>query len=143
MPTARSVIELKAVELLRALAELPGSSGGVVRVAAGEGELACLIQVWPAGMLMPTASAERGRVAGGSRAKCRGEVLAAVRAAGRSVTRKEVIKALRAGGAAYAPGTVGKVLADLTAAGELVNPRDKRGYRLPDWPRRPRTKSLF
>jgi hypothetical protein len=40
-------------------------------------------------------------------------------------------------------GTVGKALADLTAAGELVNPRDKRGYRLPDWPRRPRTKSLF
>jgi hypothetical protein len=32
-------------------------------------------------------------------------------------------------------GTVAKALADLTAAGELVNPRDKRGYRLPGWVR--------
>jgi hypothetical protein len=37
----------------------------------------------------------------------------------------------------------GDAFVDLTAAGELVNLRDKRGYRLPDWPRRPRTKSLF
>jgi hypothetical protein len=36
-----------------------------------------------------------------------------------------------------------KALADLATSGELVNPRDKRGYRLPDWPRRPRTRSLF
>jgi hypothetical protein len=39
--------------------------------------------------------------------------------------------------------TVGKALADLTAAGELVNPRDKCGYRMKEWPRRPRTKSLI
>ena len=43
----------------------------------------------------------------------------------------------------HGAGTVAKALADLTAAGELVNPRDRRGYRLPDWPRRPRTRSLF
>jgi hypothetical protein len=30
---------------------------------------------------------------------------------------------------------VAKGLADLTAAGALVNPRDKRGYRLPAWVR--------
>jgi hypothetical protein len=40
-------------------------------------------------------------------------------------------------------GTVVKALAELTAAGELVNPKDKRGYRLPEWPRRPRTPNLF
>ena len=66
-----------------------------------------------------------------------------VRAAGRPLTRKEVVRALRAAGAPHGAGTVGKALADLTAAGDLVNPRDKRGYRLPDWPRRPRTRSLF
>jgi hypothetical protein len=43
----------------------------------------------------------------------------------------------------HRPETAAKALADLTAAGELVNPRDKRGYRMPDWPRRPRTRSLF
>jgi hypothetical protein len=37
---------------------------------------------------------------------------------------------------------VAKALADLTAAGALVNPRDKKGYRLADW-RRDRTPSLF
>jgi hypothetical protein len=70
-------------------------------------------------------------------------VLAAVRAAGRPLTRKEVVRALRAAGTPHGPGTVNKALADLTAAGELVNPRDRRGYRMKDWPRRPRTKSLF
>jgi len=33
-------------------------------------------------------------------------------------------------------------LADLTATEELVNPRDKRGYRLPEW-RPDDTPSLF
>jgi hypothetical protein len=32
-------------------------------------------------------------------------------------------------------GTVVKELADLTASGVLVNPRDKSGYRLPTWHR--------
>ncbi len=62
---------------------------------------------------------------------------------GRPLTRRQVIRLLREAGLSHGPGTVGKALADLTAVGELVNPRDKRGYRLPEWPRRPRTKSLF
>jgi hypothetical protein len=33
--------------------------------------------------------------------------------------------------------------ADLTVAGELVNPRDKRGDRLAEWPRPTDTPSLF
>lgn len=40
-------------------------------------------------------------------------------------------------------GAVKKALADLTAAGELVNPLNRRGYRLKDWPRRPLTQSMF
>ena len=60
------------------------------------------------------------------------------------LTRKEVMKALRVAGKNHGPGTVAKALADLTAAGEFINSRDKRGYRLPTWPvvtrmRRPRT----
>jgi hypothetical protein len=38
---------------------------------------------------------------------------------------------------------VAKALADLTAAGELVNHKDKKGYRLPEWPRPDDTPSLF
>lgn len=50
---------------------------------------------------------------------------------------------LRERGIGHGPGTVVKALAELTAAGELVKPRDRRGYRLPDWPRQSRTPSLF
>ena len=52
-------------------------------------------------------------------------------------------KSLRAAMKMRSVGTVVKALAELTAAGELVNPKDKRGYRLPEWPRRPRTPNLF
>ena len=36
-------------------------------------------------------------------------------------------------GMRHGVGTVAKALADLTATGALVNPRVKRGYRLPGW----------
>jgi hypothetical protein len=141
-PDARSLVEEAVRGLLRTLAALPQGSVPL-RVAEAEGGLACLVQVWPAGGLMPAVAVERRRRISGARARCREDVLAVVRRAGRAITRKEVIKALRAAGLSHGPGTVSKALADLTAAGELVNPRDKRGYRLPDWPRRPRTRSLF
>jgi hypothetical protein len=60
-------------------------------------------------------------------------VLAAVRAAGCPLTRKEVVRALKESGAAHGAGTVAKALAELTASGELVNLRNKKGYRLPEW----------
>jgi hypothetical protein len=53
------------------------------------------------------------------------------------------MKALREAKRMRGAGTVAKALADLRAAGELVNPKDKRGYRLPEWPKRPQTPSLF
>lgn len=46
-------------------------------------------------------------------------------------------------GTGHGPGTIAKALAELTAVGELVNKLDRRGYRLPDWPKPPRTPSLF
>ena len=51
-PDARSVVEVKARELLRALADLSVRVGALRVAEAGEG-LACLIQVWPAAELMP------------------------------------------------------------------------------------------
>ena len=38
---------------------------------------------------------------------------------------------------------MGKALAELTKAGDLINPRDKRGYRMPEWDRRAKEKGLF
>src|SRR5262249_56466576 len=63
---ARSVVEEKARELLRTLAEL-SVRVGPLREAEVEGGLACLIQVWPAGEVMPVASAERRRRGDGAR----------------------------------------------------------------------------
>ena len=77
------------------------------------------------------------------REQCRLDVMAAVREAGRPLTRKEVVRVLKAGKKGHGAGTVAKALAELTAAGGLVNRRDKRGYRLPEWRRRVETPSLF
>ena len=52
-------------------------------------------------------------------------------------------RALKASRLGHGAGTVAKALAELTAAGELVNRRDKRGYRLPEWWKRVETPSLF
>ncbi len=66
----------------------------------------------------------------------RGRGVASVLRKRTGVTRKEFA------GKHHGPGTVAKALADLTAAGELVNPKDKKGYRLPEW-RKDKTPSLF
>jgi hypothetical protein len=71
-------------------------------------------------------------------------VLAVARSVGRALTRKEVIRALKDAGLRHGVGTVAKALAELTRAGELVNLRDKRGYRLPEQVKPKReTPSLF
>jgi hypothetical protein len=134
-PTPRAVAERRAVDLLRELAVLTGIETRL-RVAACEGGLACLVQVWAADASMPTVRGEHGtrkQSKSGGREQCRADVLAAVRAAGRPLTRKEVVRALKNSGAGHGPGTVAKALADLTASRELLNRRDKRGYRLPEW----------
>jgi hypothetical protein len=127
-------------DLLRALAELP--TPPTLRVAEVDGRVACLIQVWDAARLMPTTGAERRRRASGGRTECKADVVEVVRAAGRALTRKEIIRALKSAGKDHGPGTVAKALADLTAAGALVNPKDKKGYRLGGW-RKDQTTSLF
>ena len=58
-------------------------------------------------------------------------------------TQRVVVRALRLAGKTHGPGTVAKALADLTAAGLLVNPRDKKGYRLPEWRKRNTQPGLF
>jgi hypothetical protein len=138
VPTDRAIVTAAARELLRSLT---ASAGPVaVRVTEADGRLACLVLVWEAGEVMPTAAGMRRR---GERAGCRADILAAVREAECPLTRRQLVRVLRERGTAHGPGTVAKALAELTAAGELVNPRDRRGYRLPDWPKPSRTPSLF
>jgi hypothetical protein len=125
--------------LLRELAALD-AGGTRLRVTACEGGLACLVQVWEASAAMPTARAETCTTGmqkrAGVREQCREDILAVVRTAGKPLTRKEVVRALKDTGAKHGPGTVAKALADLTSTRELVNRRDKRGYRLPEWGRK-------
>ncbi|HVK18306.1 MAG TPA: hypothetical protein VM533_15300 [Fimbriiglobus sp.] len=86
--------------------------------------------------MMPAVAAERWRRIR-SIGRGRGARRTCWRWSSQALTRKQVIRALRSAGLPHGPGTVSKPLADLTAAGESVNPRDKRGYRMPDWARRP------
>jgi hypothetical protein len=81
------------------------------------------------------------RADAGGRRQCRDDLVGVLAARGRPMTRKELVAALRptAGAAGHGAGTIAKALAELTAAGELVNTRDKRGYRLPAWAVRPPT----
>ncbi|HJZ54698.1 MAG TPA: hypothetical protein VKE74_07045 [Gemmataceae bacterium] len=137
----REAVERAARDLLRSLADLPHPL--TLRVADAEGQVACLILVWNAAQVMPTVGAERRRRAGCGRADCKKDIVEVVSAAGRALTRKEVVKALREAGKEHGVGTVAKALADLTGSGELVNPKDKKGYRIPDWVRRSKTPSLF
>jgi hypothetical protein len=137
----RVAVERAARDLLLRLSEL--SNPPTLRVADVEGKLACLILVWNVAQAMPTVGAERRRRSGERRAECRADIVEMLRAANRALTRKQVVKALKGAGKEHGPGTVAKALADLTASGELANPKDKKGYRLPDWMKRTRTPSLF
>jgi hypothetical protein len=135
----RTAVARAARELLGTLAEL--TDPPTVRVTDASGRFACLILVWDAAAMMPTAAAER-RTAPGGRAECRADILAVIRAAGRAMTHKQLVRALRDVGTPHGPGTVMKALAELTRMRELVNPKDKKGYRLAFWPT-PGTPPLF
>ncbi len=129
--TPRGVVNRWAENLLRELATHP-DAGVAIRSVATSGGLACLVLVWPVGEKMPTARGEQGKKSGG-RERCRADILAVIQAAGRPLTRKVVVRTLKAAGAGHGAGTVAKALADLTSTGELVNHRDKKGYRMPGW----------
>lgn len=129
----RPAVENAARELLRTLADRPDAAG--IRVAEVEGKLACLILVWDARRAMPTIGGERRRRKGGARAACRRDIVSLLESIGRPLTRKQVLLALRRDGKAHGPGVVARALAELTSCGELVNPMDRRGYRLPGWVR--------
>lgn len=133
-PNSRGIIENWLEELLRLLAE-SGEALPRARVAAAGNGMACLVQVWPMRTQMPTAKGER-LVPGSRRKQCRDDVVAVVSAAGQPLTRKEIIRALKDAKAGHGVGTIAKALAELTASGEMVNTRDRRGYRLPSWVRR-------
>lgn len=136
LQTPRTVVAWYAADLLRELAT-HANGAGPVRVTDAASGLACMVLVWPANAAMPTARSERPvkKKSDGGRERCREDILVAVRAAGHPLTRKEVVRALRTAGADHGPGTVAKALADLTRSKELINHKDKRGYRLPAWVR--------
>lgn len=140
MTDARAAAEKAARELLLALGDLP--TPPALRVAEVEGNLACLILVWDAARAMPTVGAERRRRTT-RRAGCRDDIVDVLAAAGRALTRKQIVKALREAKKGHGPGTVAKALAELTGDGVLVNPQDKRGYRLPGWLKGKSTPSMF
>ncbi|MFO0799823.1 MAG: hypothetical protein U0804_20315 [Gemmataceae bacterium] len=66
------------------------------------------------------------------RAAVHAAILDAVGAAGHPLTAKEVLRELRLALCDFSHSTITKALADLTADGRLLNPLDKRGYRLPE-----------
>lgn len=115
-PTISDALTHWAADLLTRIPH-PAS---VVRVSVAGRGLTCVVQVGPSGGT-------------GGREQCRCDVLAVLVASGRPLTRKEVVRELRAAGTPHGPGTVAKALAELTTSGALVNPKDKRGYRLPAW----------
>jgi hypothetical protein len=140
MSHPRTLAAEMARELLAALAGDLSRVGRGVRVVEAAGGLGCLVLVW-GGRGMPPVSAER-RGPTRRRAGCKADILEVVREAGRPLTFKEVVRALREAGLRHGRGTVMKALAELTAGGELINHRDKKGYRLPAW-RRDDTPGLF
>jgi len=137
----RELIEQYARELLFSVSELPIPP--TLRVAEVEGRVACLILVWDAAQAMPIIGVERHLRKSGGRDGCKRDILEVIRAAGQPLTRKEIVSALRLARKVHGVGTVAKALADLTATGELQNPKDKKGYRLPEWLRSRKTPSLF
>ena len=109
MPTdtaePRTVVARYAADLLRELTARAGRMGPV-RVTDAASGLACMVLVWATDARMPTASGEQPppSKSRGGRERCREDILAAVRAAGRLVTRKEVVRALRTAGPTTGPG---------------------------------------
>jgi hypothetical protein len=136
----RSIVEQAAREMLSALAECPIAP--TLRVVDAEGRVACLILVWDSMKAMPTIRVER-RQQSGSRADCKTHILEVLRQSNSPLTRKEVLRELRKMGKNHGAGTVAKALADLTATGTLVNLKDTKGYRMPEWIRRQKTVGLF
>lgn len=107
------------------LAAVGDAGGRPRRVFARSGRRLVLVLVWDAGDPPPTAAA------GGAVAAAKRALVAAVEAAGKPVPRKALLRAVAPLG--HRPGTAAKALAELVRDGELANPRDHRGYRLPAW----------
>ena len=130
-----------ARDLAMALADLPNPP--TLRVSEIEGRVACLILIWDVADSMPTTGLERCRQVGKGRLTCRADIVELITISGRPLTAKQVVKSLRQAGKTHGTGTVAKALADLTNECQLVNRKDKKGYRLPTWIRRQKTPSLF
>jgi biotin operon repressor len=97
------------------------------------GRAACMLLVWDATEPMPTSPKQK--TPDRCRERCKAAILDAIGAAGGPLSTKQVIRELAAADLDFGRSTVTKSLADLTKAGQLVNPGDRQGYRLPEWER--------
>jgi hypothetical protein len=73
----------------------------------------------------------------------RAGVILALFRAGRPLTRRPLVRVRRERHPPHWPGTIAMALTGLASAGELLNPRDRRGYRLPDRAKPSPTPDLF
>lgn len=114
------------------------------RIVESSGNCGVMVTVWDHRDVMPTAGSTRRPKPGpkGLKDVVKAAILDAIGAAGKPLTTKDVARELREARVVVGASTVLKALAELTQAGQLVNPRDRRGYRLPgDAP--PAAPSLF
>jgi hypothetical protein len=113
--------------ILRLIGDAPGKPRRWFGRHAGR---LVMVQAWDAGGPPPAARS------GGAVGEAKPALVALVSGAGGPVLRKALLAAAARLG--HRPGTAAKALAELVRDGELLNPRDWLGYRLPGWgPARP------
>lgn len=122
----RLLVELRLAQLLAELE--PGWPRGPLLVEAAAGGRTAALRLGPAGTVAVPAPSD-------PLSPCQRDVLAVVRREtarlGRRVRGAEVRAAVRADGHRWGDSTINVALADLTAAGLLLNAGDKRGYGSP------------
>jgi hypothetical protein len=127
MPTPRAAIERRIAEVF---AELPAGSVPTTFRAVGEADgVAWMLMLWPTTGPMPAIRSPITSGGCGPRSACRAAILDLFRTVGRPLKLTSVVHRLSD---RFGESTVAKALAELMKSGELVNPRDRRGYRLPE-----------
>lgn len=132
----RLVVQAAARALLESLPFLDRP----VRVADALAGVLVVVQITPTPLAapLPTLAGERRARGPQRRAGCKRAIVESL--AGGPLTRQRLVKALAG---RHSVSSIAKSLAEMTASGELVNPRDGLGYRLPEQPLPPAGPTLF
>lgn len=123
----RLVVQTAARQLLESLPFLDRP----VRVADAVAGVLVVVQITPrpTAFPLPTLAGERKARGPQKRAACKAAIAEAL--AGGPLTRQRLVNALRG---RHSVSSIAKALAEMTAGGDLANPRDGLGYRLPGQP---------